>query len=134
MKMITYKRPTSDLIFLILMPIGIFYILRWKRIFIPNILWYPGAICAMVILFGCVLVLFIGISKMTYDGKRLVITYGFGYTREIAAQDITRVGFKKSTKHGATLLVYLKNGEKFSRGLTGKNAEPFVKELSALWN
>lgn len=134
MKMITYKRPTSDLVFLLLMPIVIFFILKWKRIFIPNILWYPGAICAMAMLLGSVLVLFIGVSKMTYDGKSLVITYGFRYTREIAAQDITRVGYKKSMKHGATLLVYLKNGEKFSRGLTGKNAEPFVKELSALWN
>lgn len=116
------------------MPIVTFFILRWKRIFIPNILWYPGAICAMVMLFGSVLVLFIGVNKMTYDGRVLVITYGFGYKREIATQEIKNISFKNRGKNNAILLVYLKNGENFSRGLTGKNAEPFVKELSALWN
>jgi len=134
MKMITYKRPISDLIFLLVMPITIFFILLWKRIFIPHILWYPGAICAMAMLLGSVLVLFIGVSKITYDGKSLIITYGFGYKRVIATQEITTIKFQKKTKHGAILLVYLKNGEKFSRGLTGKNAESFAKELSDMWN
>lgn len=72
-----------------------------------------------------------GIRKITYDGTILVLRYGFWYTRRYQAKDIAKIEAQTRAQYVA-ILVYLKNGEKFSRGLTtSKESMEFAQKLAS---
>lgn len=81
----------------------------------------------------CGLTFFIGVRKIKYDGKSVTFIYGFGYRRKFFVSEIQKIEFQDREQNTVVLLVYFKNGEKFSRGITGIKAKPFAEKLSALF-
>lgn len=130
MEKITYKKPILDSVFLILM-VGLILTLFWfYGYFNPTRLLAVDAIGAGLFVVVSVLVLVTGVRTIEYDGATLTIVYGFGYTRKYSVQEIEKIELQ-TRPHYLVILVYLKNGQKFSRGIGGKKAVEFGHKLKA---
>ena len=133
MATIEYKKPYWHNIFLTGMVV-IIILLFWLYSNInPARLLSIDALGAALFIIIAIIAFSTAIRKITYDGNVLSIRYSFWYTRRYQAKDIEKIEFQKRAQYVA-ILVYLKNGEKFSRGLaTSKQSQEFAKQLATFF-
>ena len=132
MEILEYKKPFGQTTFLVVM-CSLMLLVYWIYYQIdPNLLLTPKPILAAPFIPFALLAMTIGVKKITYDGQQLRIQYGFGYRRKYSIQEIEKITFEDRAEYsGAVLIFYLKNGTKFSRGITGSKAKSFAQELQA---
>lgn len=132
MEVIEYKKPFGQTSFLVVMCLGLLVCFYSYYSFDRDYLFTPRPILASLFIPFAVAAVTIGVKKITFDGKQLRIQYGFGYRRIYPIEEIEKITFEDRPEYsGVVVLFYLKNGEKFSRGLTGGNAKPFAEKLKA---
>ncbi len=130
METIEYKKPIRENLFLIGMALAI-SLLFWFYLKInPTRLLSIDAVGATGFILIVLVVLTTGIRKITYDGNILVLRYGFWYTRKYQVDEIEKIECQNRAS-GVVILVYFKNGEKISRGLTpSESAKKFAETLA----
>lgn len=130
METIEYKKPFGQTVFLVTMCTAMLFLFWFYYNFDREYLFTPRPILASLFLPLALIALTIGVKKITFDGASLRIVYGFGYSRTYPIQDIEKISFRDNEPgKPVAILVYLKNGEKFSRGLTGQNAHDFAQKM-----
>jgi hypothetical protein len=132
MPTIQYVKPVRDNLFLVGLVAAISLLFWFYFKFNPLRLLSIDAFGAAGLILFALVALTIGIRKITYDGNTLVLRYSFWYTRKYQAREIEKITFLDRAEYsGVVLLIIFKNGEKFSRGITGSNAKPFAEKLCA---
>lgn len=132
METIQYTKPVRDNLFLVAMVLVICLAFWFYFKFNPIRLISIDAFGAAGFILFALVALTVGIRKITYDGNTLVLRYSFWYTRKYQAREIEKIAFLDRAEYsGVVLLVILKNGEKFSRGIIGSSAKPFAEKLCA---
>lgn len=113
------------------MPSAVVVVFWFYTIFNPARLYTIQAFGAILFIPFVLGALIIGPTKITFDGKELRIFYLLWKTRTYACTDITKITQHRTLNGAVTLCFYLKNGEKFSRGITGKQVYEFADALCA---
>lgn len=134
METIEYKKPYWHNIFLSGMVI-IIILLFWLYSNInPARLLTTKSLGAALFVIIAIIVFLTGIRKITYDGNVLSLRYGLWYTRKYLVKDIEKIEAQTRAQYVA-ILVYLKNGKKFSRGLTtSQKSKDFAQKLATHFN
>lgn len=131
--MLEYKKPYSHRLFIVAMPEAILFVFWVYSLINPAQLYTVKALGALGLIPFALGALIMGPTKITFDGKTLRISYQLWKTRTHAREEITKITQHRTLGDGATvtLCFYLKNGEKFSRGITGKQVYEFADALCA---
>lgn len=131
MEMLEYKKPFGHIIFIVAVPLALLVCFYLYYQLDPNYLLRPKAILASLLIPFAVAAFTIGPKKIIFDGNQLRIQYAFGYRRVYPIQEIEKITFEDRAEYsGVVLIFYLKNGKKFSRGITGSDVKPFAQKLS----